>query len=161
MLTQKKISQLLKSGNWMIRFDNDGKSYNGFKWKPTGQWTEAPDWHTKAECNGGLFGQNAKAYGFYKPGSRLVLCETKGEQIVVDKNKVKVQFAKIIALNDKIPPVFLECVGGSLYLRGYQHPLPAGLTSVGGSLYLEGYQHPLPAGLRHKEHRQRLLKGRR
>ena len=36
---------------------------------------------------------------------------------------------------------------GPLYLDGYAHPLPAGLTSVGGDLYLDGYAHPLPAGL--------------
>ena len=28
-------------------------------------------------------------------------------------------------------------------------PLPAGLTTVGGLLDLRGYTHPLPAGLRH------------
>jgi len=39
-------------------------------------------------------------------------------------------------------------VGGNLYLRGYQHPLPEGLTSVGGGLDLRGYKHPLPEGLR-------------
>ena len=38
-------------------------------------------------------------------------------------------------------------VVGSLFLRGYAHPLPDGLTSVGGSLDLEGYAHPLPAAL--------------
>ncbi len=35
---------------------------------------------------------------------------------------------------------------GSLDLRGYTQPLPAGLTSV-GSLDLQGYTQPLPAGL--------------
>jgi hypothetical protein len=39
-------------------------------------------------------------------------------------------------------------VGGYLYLKGYEHPLPEGLTSVGGYLYLKGYEHPLPEGLR-------------
>ena len=29
------------------------------------------------------------------------------------------------------------------------HPLPAGLTTVNGYLSLKGYTHPLPAGLRH------------
>jgi hypothetical protein len=37
--------------------------------------------------------------------------------------------------------------GGGLYLDGYQHPLPAGLTSVSGSLSLHDYQLPLPVGL--------------
>jgi hypothetical protein len=44
-------------------------------------------------------------------------------------------------------PAGLTSVGGYVYLRGYAHPLPAGLTSVGGYVYLEGYAHPLPAGL--------------
>jgi len=119
MLSKAEIKKLLKSGNWMFRFDKDGESYNGFKWKPIGQWTEAPDWHTRPACIGGLFGQSPKAAGYCKPGSRMVLCETKGEQIVVEGTKVKVQFAKIIAVNKDIPPVFLEkLVGGSLYLSG-------------------------------------------
>ncbi len=98
--------------------DNNGESYNGFQWNPIGQWTKASDWHTKAECTGGLFGQSPKAHGFCKAGSRLVLCETRGEQIVVDNEKVKVRYAKIIAVNNKIPLIFLESFGGSLYLRG-------------------------------------------
>ena len=34
-------------------------------------------------------------------------------------------------------------------LRGYAHPLPAGLTTT-GDLDLSGYAHPLPAGLQKK-----------
>jgi hypothetical protein len=37
---------------------------------------------------------------------------------------------------------------GSLFLKGYKQPLPAGLTSVGGSLWLRDYNHPLPARLK-------------
>ena len=44
-------------------------------------------------------------------------------------------------------PFGVASVGGSLYLRGYDHPLPAALASVGGYLYLDGYVHPLPAAL--------------
>ena len=44
-------------------------------------------------------------------------------------------------------PAGLASVGGNLYLSGYTHPLPVGLASVGGNLYLSGYSHPLPAGL--------------
>ena len=32
-------------------------------------------------------------------------------------------------------------------LRGYNHPLPAGLTTTGNLDGLSGYNHPLPAGL--------------
>jgi len=139
LLAKTNIKRLLKSGNWMIRFDNDGESYKSFKWQPIGEWTSAPDWHTGATCDGGLFGQSPKAAGFCKPGSRIVLCETKGEQIVVDNEKVKVQFAKIIAIGKDIPPIFFEkLVGGSLYLSGYDLK---GITlpqSIGGSLDLRG-----------------------
>ena len=138
IISEREIDRLLKSGNWMIRMDNDGKSHNGFKWKPIGEWTEAPDWNTKDVCQGGLFGQSPKEAGYCKPGTRLVLCETKGEQIAVGGEKVKVQFARIIAVNN-IPPAFFEkLVGGSLDLRGCDLK---GITlpqSVGGSLDLSG-----------------------
>jgi len=149
MLTQAKINRLLKSGNWMIRFDNDGVSYNGFIWGALNKWTNAPDWNKKQKCGNGLHGQSLKGAGHCQAGSRLVLCETR-EQIVIEGNKVKTPSAKIIAINEEIPAIFIEGltqVGGSLALRGYQHPLPEGLTQVGGYLDLEGYQHPLPEGL--------------
>ena len=44
-------------------------------------------------------------------------------------------------------PEGLTSVGGDLYLVNYKLPLPEGLTSVGGYLYLEDYPHPLPEGL--------------
>ena len=44
-------------------------------------------------------------------------------------------------------PAGLTSVGGNLDVFGYAHPLPAGLTSVGGDLYVRDYAHPLPAGL--------------
>lgn len=43
-------------------------------------------------------------------------------------------------------PAGLVSVGGNLYLTRYDHPLPTGLVSVGGYLDLRGYAHPLPAG---------------
>jgi hypothetical protein len=52
-----------------------------------------------------------------------------------------------IAIEEFAREIGVKCEYGSLNLRGYAHPLPAGLTSVGGSLDLEGYAHPLPAGL--------------
>ena len=145
MLTQNKIDKLLKSGNWMIRFDNKGLSYNGFKWKGLGQWTIAPDWNDKAECGNGLHGQSPKGHGYCQKGSRLVLCET-DTQICIDGNKVKTRRAKILAINENIPIEFFQ-VGGYLDLRGYTHPLPPSLQSVGGSLDLRGYTHPLPPSL--------------
>ena len=166
MLNQAEIDRLLETGNWLVRMDNEGVSYAGFRWEPLDKWTTAPDWEDKAECGNGLHGQNAKGHGYCQGGTRLVLCETKGDQVIIDKDKVKVKYAKIIAINEDIPPQFLELcsldlrnyqhplpaglksVGGYLDLSNYQHPLPAGLKSVGGSLYLRNYQHPLPAGLK-------------
>ena len=133
------INRLLKSGNWMIRLDIDGKSYEDFVWHPLDEWTEAPDWHTRPECNGGLFGQSPKANGFCVFGNRILLCETKGEQIVVNNDKVKVHYARIVAINSSIPPVFFEKLNhlsldlGGCDLRGITLP-----QSVGGSLYLGG-----------------------
>jgi hypothetical protein len=150
MLSKQKIRALLESGNWMLRFDNEGVSYAGFRWNGVGRWTEALDWNPKARCGNGLHGQSPKGAGFCQTGERMVLCETKGKQVVVDGNKVKVRYAKIIAVNDDIPVEFFEnlaSVGGYLYLEGYNHPLPANLASVGGYLYLRGYNHPLPANL--------------
>ena len=122
----------------MIRTDWNGTSHNGFTWQPKGKWTEALDWNTKPECNGGLFGQSPKASGFCKQGTRLVLCETKGEQIVVDGEKVKVRFAKIIAVNGEIPFEFFKLPSLSLDLSGCDIK---GITlpeSIGGWLDLRG-----------------------
>ena len=137
MITKKTIKQLLEHGDWMLRFDNDGESYAGFRWNGIGEWTEAKDWKPKAECGNGLHGQSPKGAGYCQTASRMVLCETKGKQIVIHGDKVKVQYARIIAINNDIPPIFLENltqVGGSLDLEGYQHPLPENLTHVGGSI---------------------------
>ncbi len=164
-----EMQRLYDGGNWMVRMDNDGVSPSeeagGFRWAPLGEWTEAPDWDPSPRCGEGLHGQSPRGHGCCIAGSRLVLCETEGEQIPIDGDKVKVLRARIMAVNEGIPPEFLAgvslnlegythplpaglaSVGGNLYLRGYTHPLPAGLASVGGSLDLEGYGHPLPAGL--------------
>jgi len=147
ILTQEKVEDLLKSGNWILRFDDNGESYNGFRWNEIGEWTEALDWESKAECGNGLHGQSPKGAGFCKPGSRMVLCETKGRQVVIKGDKVKVRYAKIIAVNDDIPVDFLinlMSIGGSLNLDGYRHPLPDSIQSIGGYLNLDGYRHPLP-----------------
>ena len=130
--------------NWMVCTDNDGVSYNGFRWKPIGEWTECPRWsaETKADCeSGGLFGQGPGGYGFSKAGDRFKFCETGPERIVVGDDKVKVRTAKILytgqsaflALNYKCPSF-----GGSFDLRGCDLK---GITlpqSVGGWLDLSG-----------------------
>ncbi len=136
MLNERTKNRLLKTGNWMLRNDNDGKSYGGFRWKPKGQWTIAPDWNDKPECGGGLHGQSPKGHGAAQHGTRLVLCETDAIQIPIDGDKIKTPRAKIVAVNGGIPPEFLAI--GSLDLRGCDLK---GITlpqSVGGSLDLRG-----------------------
>jgi hypothetical protein len=145
VLNEVKIQSLLKWGNWIIRMDNDGYSYGDFKWESMGKWTRAADWNPRPVCGGGLHGQNQEFNGFCRAGKRLVLCEIGRKKVGIDKEKLKVKSAKIIAVNDKIPFIFLSFI--SLSLEGYQHKLPEGLTSVGGDLYLGGYQHKLPEGL--------------
>jgi len=143
-ITQEYIERVVKNGNWIVRTDNDGTSYGGFKWSPLGEWTEAADWSDEANCQGGLFGQDAKNFGFCKKGSRFVFCETDGKHIAVG-NKCKVRRARILIINDL--PKSLQ-FGGSLDLEGTQiTSLPEGL-SVGGYLNLEGTQiTSLPEGL--------------
>jgi len=132
MKTQE-IDRLIKSGKWMIRTDNNGESYKGFTWKPLGQWTIAPDWDELPRCGGGLHGQNDTAFGCATDGRRLVLCEI-DQMVVIDKDKVKTNKAKIVAINTEIPPQFLTKV--SIDLRGCDLK---GITlpqSIGGYLYL-------------------------
>ena len=143
-LDKRTLTRLLKSGNWMIRMDNDGESFNGFRWNPIGKWTETPVWNEKPTCNsGGLFGQNHKAAGYCTPGSRLVLCETDGQQIVVDDNKVKVRRARILAVGAQIPVIFIENYPISLNLSKFTGSLPL-LASIGGNANLRGYTGELP-----------------
>jgi hypothetical protein len=134
------------SGNWMIRADNDGQSYRGFRWAPPGEWTEAPDWSPEPKCGGGLHGQT-KDHGGFITGSRLLFCEYDPADVVTLGDKVKVRRARILLVN-RLPAGLT--VGGSLYLYGCTAlaSLPAGLT-VGGSLDLHGCTSlaSLPAGL--------------
>lgn len=40
MTTEKiAVQASIESGNWMIRTDEDGISYGGFRWNPVGEWT--------------------------------------------------------------------------------------------------------------------------
>lgn len=134
MITQKKIDELKHTGNWMVRFSNDGVGYNNFKWALINEWTEAPDWNTHSICSGGLFGQSVNGWGYCKTGSRFEFCEIE-EKIVVQNEKVKCRRAKIIAVNAEAFEILSWFnFGGYLDLRGYTHPLPVSLASVGGSI---------------------------
>jgi hypothetical protein len=132
---ESAIKAAIKNGNWIIRADNDGKSWEGFQWSPLGEWTEASDWEASSRCGCGLHGQDGKNGG-YISGTRLVFCDTDGDHISIDENNVKVKRARIL-LVDRLPEGLK--VGGSLDLRGCTGltVLPEGLT-VGGWLNLRG-----------------------
>ena len=110
--------------NWMIRTDNDGGGYRGFRWAPVGEWTECPRWsdETTADCeSGGLFGQGPGGYGYAQAGARFVFCETGPERMAVEGNKVKVRRARILYVGaDAFDALFFVTGGifpGSLNLR--------------------------------------------
>jgi hypothetical protein len=95
----KAIVNAIKTGNWMIRCENDGglspsSNAKGFKWKPIGQWTIAPDFNSRPVCGGGLHGQGSEAGGYLEKGKHIVFCETRGERIIIDGNKIKVESAR-------------------------------------------------------------------
>ena len=125
----------VRCGAWMIRGDDDGESYGGFRWAAPGEWTEAPDWNPEPVCGGGLHGQDRDNGGYAERRSRLVFCETDGPHVAIGSNKMKCRRARILLVNAL--PAGLT-VDGSLDLSGCPiAELPAGLT-VGGSLYLGG-----------------------
>jgi hypothetical protein len=112
---QKAVKNAVKTGNWFIRFDNDGTSYNFFQWQPVGKWTTAKDWIDDNNCGHGLHGQSHKASGFRGEGNRLVFCETKGKRNKIGSDKIKVKKARILLINEL--PDNLK-VSGSLALNG-------------------------------------------
>ncbi len=135
----KEANQAVKSGNWMVRTDNNGVSANpyanGFKWRKKGLWNEAPDWNETPSCGGGLHGQSKDAGGFKTDGKRVVFCKTKGKKIIISDDKIKVQKAMILMIN-KLPKNLR--FNKSLDLsNSHIKELPEGLH-VGGSRYLRG-----------------------
>jgi len=144
------LKQAVENGNWMLRRSSGGFSYRGFRWRPIGEWTEAPDWDPAPECGGGLHGCGPEAWGYFTEGETVDFCITDGPRIVIDKEKLKVPRAMVILRNDLGMLEGLQ-VGGSLDLRGTQiTALPEGLQ-VGGSLDLRGTQiTALPEGCKPK-----------
>jgi hypothetical protein len=147
----------VKSGDYIIRADDNGKAYNGFEWRQKGRWTTAPDWDKTPTCGNGLHGQGPEAGGFMGDGNRLVFCKTKGQRVKVGSDKIKVKSAMILLINELPPGLKFESdlnisytdikklpdnlsVGGYLDLEGTQiTSLPDNL-SVGGYLDLRGTQ---------------------
>ena len=139
--------------NWMIRTDNDGGGYRGFRWAPVGEWTECPRWsdETTADCeSGGLFGQGPGGYGYAQAGARFVFCETGPERMAVEGNKVKVRRARILYVGaDAFDALFFVTGGifpGSLDLRGCTLPKGLALPQTVGD-WLDLSDCTLPEGL--------------
>src|ERR1035437_10125010 len=100
----------LDTHEWMLRSSNNGISYGGFKWPGVGKWTECPDWNTKAECGSGFHGNAPEGHGYGLDYSHIELCETKGKRVIVERNKIKVQHARIVAIGAAIPDgAFVGC----------------------------------------------------
>ena len=131
----------MDKNSWMVRFDSNGKARKGFQWSPVGEWTEAPDWDATPVCGGGLHGQGPGGYGYAQSGTRFVFCEIDSDWVQIGGDKIKARRARILAVDGDAWAMLLDhCTNGlwfgSLYLEGYNHPLPEGFTSCGGSLYL-------------------------
>ncbi len=127
------LERIKASGLWMLRLSNNGISSAteacGFQWAPVGKWTKAKDWDPTPNCGGGLHGQGPEGYGYAHKGTRYELCETGPERVVVDRNKVKVRMARIIAVDiDALNALAFLCPDGhwpgALNLSAWEHPLP-------------------------------------
>ena len=106
MITEKWLS----THKWMLRSSKNGTSYNGFKWKHLGKWTEAPDWNAIPACGNGLHGETSEFHGFGFQYHRLELCEYEGKAVSINGDKVKVKKARIIAIGKDIPEIaFKKC----------------------------------------------------
>src|SRR3989304_8817050 len=127
LLTARKFAGLKRSENWMVRFSQNGVAFEGFAWAPLGEWTTAPDWNERPECGGGLHGQGPGGYGDCpESNSTFEFCETRGPRVRID-GKEKVRAARILAIDDEAFVALYTLTDGafpgSLYLRGYGHPL--------------------------------------
>ena len=169
-ITKKRINTVVQSGNWMIRTDKGGISHNGFVSEPIGEKTVCPDWKATPECGNGLHGQarEASGYNHYQgEGVRTLFVETSPERVVIDGNKIKTPWFRILLIDDfsmidklefdghldlrgtsiEVLPEDLH-IGRDLDLGGTSITvLPEGLH-VGGNLYLRGTSiEVLPEGL--------------
>jgi len=119
---EKAVKEAVKTGNWMISFDNGENSQrkDGFKWNPIGKWNIDPDWYPSGceyikdtryiyekgltKFAGTLYGQGPIAGGYRTNGSRLLFCQTKGPQISIGGDEgnelVKVKEARILLVNE-------------------------------------------------------------
>ena len=101
----------LDSHDWMLRSSNDGFSHDEYKWPEIGRWAKAVDWDGLPACGNGFHGMTPHANGFGFSYKRLELCETRGPQIAIDDEKVKVAEARIVAIGRAIPVEAFERCG--------------------------------------------------
>ena len=137
-ITQEHLNTVLKSGNWMIRTDRAGVSHDGFVSKPVGEKTICPDWDPEPRCGGGLHGQAKEASGcnlYRDEGVRTCFVETAPERVIIDGDKIKTPWFRILLVDDFSKLEKLE-FGGDLCLSYSKiTALPKGLH-VSGRLYL-------------------------
>ena len=105
----------LDTHNWMLRSSANGVSYGGYRWPPIGKWTTCKDWDSAPVCGNGFHGNSPSGHGYGFDYCRLELCETRGQQVVIEINKVKVASARIIAVNTDIPASAFERCGWRVF----------------------------------------------
>lgn len=154
MIDHTLLDVLKNSGNWMVRFDTDGTSYNGFKVAGQGEWNKCPIWgpQTKANCtSGGFFGQAPEGWGYAHSGNRFLFCETHSTRLPVDNNKIKVpEYRWLYEDQEAYEALFYVCptFGGMLNVvarSGVHLTLPALKEVAGDVRAYQGASLTLPA----------------
>ena len=136
--------------HWMVRNDDNGISYNRFKWNAIGKWTIANDWKNNDNCGNGLHGQgisgDIEGFGYSQDGTRFVFCEIDPlAGVVCLGDKIKCKRARIVAEGIEALLLLLQnCKNnyfkGSLRLSSLQ-TLPSGISlEAGWSIDLRSLQ---------------------
>jgi hypothetical protein len=155
--------------------DPDGVPYVTMEWNPS---SKAPYYGEFAQ----VFGQGNSTIGsegfneyVFQAGQENKPPLTRGQvpevveairDMIVEfiEKKHNSEFGGIILAGARIPGS-VTSIATDLDLRGYDHPLPAGLKSVDGYINLRDYKHPLPTGfesaggLRLRDYKQPLPVG--
>jgi len=130
-ITKAYIKKVVKSGNWMLRRSDAGKSYGDFQWAPIGEWTEAPDWDPNPICGGGLHGNGPNSKGYWTDGSDIDFCEIDPQDVVdLYGEKIKAKRSRILLRNELPDGLTLE---GGLDFREC-----TGLTRLPNKLTVKG-----------------------
>ena len=132
---QEKINEVLKTGMWMIRRSNNGRScYNGFQWALIGEWTVAPDWNPSKKCGGGLHGNGPLSKGYWADGRDIDFCAVEN---IVDIDEVKIKCEKaMVLLRNELP--YIKSFAGDFDVSGCDLSGVKLPESVGGSLDASG-----------------------